>query len=222
MFPLKDENPSSILPYVNWLLILLSIVIFIWQLTGGSAHYESVVENYGLSPSRIMLGGAYYTFLTSMFLHGDLLHIGGNMLYLYIFGDNVEDMCGHASYLAFYLICGFFASVAYILTSWGSTVPAIGASGAISGVLGAYIILFPKARILTAVPLGFGIRLVRIPAYLAIGVWFIYQFLLAFIGTESGVAYWAHIGGFVVGLALAKAFAGRRHRHPMFARHWVS
>jgi len=154
--------------------------------------------------------------ITSMFLHGGLLHLFGNMLYLYIFGDNIEDMCGHLPFFLFYTVSGITASLAFALTAWGSTVPAVGASGAISGVLGGYMILFPKVRIKTAVTLGWFIRLIYVPAYLMIGMWFAYQFLLALLAVETGVAYWAHIGGFAAGVVLVKVFARRKRYHPMY------
>jgi membrane associated rhomboid family serine protease len=216
MLPIRDENPSSLFPLVNWSIIISCVMIFIWMASGGQSNFERIVEVYGLSPSRVMRGDAQYAFLTSIFLHGDMFHLFGNMLYLYIFGDNVEDMCGHLGYIAFYLLCGAFASLTHILTNWGSAIPAIGASGAISGVLGAYVVLFPKVRILTAIPFGFFFRIVYVPAYLAIGLWFVYQFLLAFLAAGSGIAYWAHVGGFLSGFALARAFARRRHRHPLY------
>lgn len=216
MLPIRDENPSRIFPFVNWAIIIACILIFLWTASRGQSGFEAIVEAYGLSPSEILRGAALQTFLTSIFLHGDLLHLLGNMLYLYIFGDNVEDMCGHLGYIAFYLLCGILASLAHILTNWGSPIPAIGASGAISGVLGAYVILFPRVRILTAIPFGPFFRIVYVPAYLAIGLWFVYQFLLALFAAGSGIAYWAHVGGFISGLALAKAFARRRHRHPLY------
>ena len=170
---------------------------------------------YGLIPAKVTGGEGYLTFLTSMFLHGGLLHLGGNMLYLYIFGDNIEDMCGHVSYLTFYVLCGIFASILQILSALNSNTPAVGASGAISGVLGAYVLLFPKAKILTAIYFGFLIRILYLPAYVLIGLWFLYQFILALIGLETGVAYWAHIGGFAAGLVLAKTCARRKHYHPL-------
>jgi len=154
--------------------------------------------------------------ITSMFLHGGLLHLFGNMLYLYIFGDNIEDMCGHLSFFVFYILSGILASLAFALTAWGSKVPAVGASGAISGVLGGYIVLFPKVRIRTAVTLGWFIRLINVPAYVMIGFWFAYQFLLALATVETGVAYWAHVGGFAAGAALVKVFARRKRYHPMY------
>ncbi|MEM2902440.1 MAG: rhomboid family intramembrane serine protease [Candidatus Bathyarchaeia archaeon] len=213
---MKDDNPSCIFPAVNWAIITSCFIIFIIQVSSGLG-FKQMVETYGLNPYKVVHGGAYYTFFTSMFLHGGLIHLAGNMLYLYIFGDNIEDMCGHGLYLLFYLTCGIIASATYLFTSWNLDLPAIGASGAISGILGGYVRRFPKARILTAIPYIFIIRVVWAPAYLIIGIWFLYQFILAFIAPETGVAYWAHIGGFIAGLILADAFTRRKHLHPLHA-----
>jgi len=218
LIPLRDENPSSITPLVNWGIVASCIAVFLWQMYSGENQYASIIYKYGFIPENLLDPSFSYTLITSMFLHGGLLHLGGNMLYLYIFGDNVEDMCGHTSYLAFYLVCGVLASFAFYLSDPASNVPAIGASGAISGVLGAYVLLFPRARILTAVPIGPFIRVIHIPAFIMIGFWFVYQFLLAFLALETGVAYWAHIGGFVAGLALGKIFARKRRAHPLYTR----
>jgi len=163
-----------------------------------------------------MTGRRWYTLFTSMFLHGGVIHLGGNMLYLYIFGDNIEYEFGRGRYLIFYLFCGIAASVAHILsinTANGWLIPAVGASGAISGVLGAYLLLYPKARIMTLV-LVYWVYIVRIPAVFFLGFWFIFQFLEGImtlgLGMPSGVAYWAHIGGFVVGVALAPILKRRK------------
>ncbi|MEM2905564.1 MAG: rhomboid family intramembrane serine protease [Candidatus Bathyarchaeia archaeon] len=220
MIPVDDENPASIRPIVNWLLILASVGVFLWQFLAAPEEFVRILLVYGFTPARILAGQGYYTFLTSMFLHGGLLHLGGNMLYLYIFGDNVEDMCGHLRYLAFYLLSGIVASLAYMFSAWDSPVPAVGASGAISGVLGAYMLLFPKVRIKTLVPVGLFMRFFRVPAFVMIGLWFIYQLLLAFAAFETGIAYWAHIGGFAAGLLLGRPFASRRRRHPLYQRRY--
>ncbi len=219
MIPLRDENPNHIMPIINWAIIVVCVSVFIWQVLGGSERYESIIETYGFVPALVRNNSDhYYMFITSMFLHGGLIHLGGNMLYLYIFGDNLEDMCGHLSYLIFYLVCGISASLLFMASAWNSTMPAIGASGAISGVLAGYVILFPKVRVMTAIPIGFFIRVVHVPAFVMIGLWFVYQFLLAIIGAETGVAYWAHIGGFLAGLVFVKMFARRKHYHPLYYR----
>jgi len=219
MIPLRDENPNHIMPIINWAIIVVCVSVFIWQVLGGSERYESIIETYGFVPALVRNNSDhYYMFITSMFLHGGLIHLGGNMLYLYIFGDNLEDMCGHLSYLIFYLVCGISASLLFMASAWNSTMPAIGASGAISGVLAGYVILFPKVRVMTAIPIGFFIRVVHVPAFVMIGLWFVYQFLLAIIGAETGVAYWAHIGGFLAGLVFVRMFARRKHYHPLYYR----
>lgn len=216
MFPLKDENPTSITPFMTWLLIGLNVVIFVWEIIGGTDRFNTIIMSYGLTPARIISGEAYYTFLTSMFLHGGIFHLGGNMLYLYIFGDNIEDICDHLPYLVFYLICGIIASLTHMLSAWGSNVPTVGASGAISGILGAYVLFFPKVKIRTAVTFGWLIRIVYVPAYALIGLWFVYQFALALLAVETGVAYWAHIGGFLAGIALARIYGRRKYYHPLY------
>jgi len=204
MFPLRDENPRHIFPIVTWGMIALNVSIFIWEIFTPRA-IEEIFYAYGFIPVRRIQFGM----ITSMFLHGDILHIAGNMLYLYIFGDNIEDACGHTRFLIFYIICGVGASILTMFLEPMSTLPVIGASGAISGVLGGYILLYPKARIRTAIfSLGF-IQLVYIPAFFMIGFWFVLQILYAWIGVSTGVAYWAHIGGFVTGLVLIRPLAVR-------------
>lgn len=206
MLPLGDDLPSRLTPYVNWLIIGSCVLVFIWQITGDSTHFEYILFTYGFVPAQLLSGVGYYTFITSIFLHGGWTHLIGNMLFLYIFGDNIEDVCGHLRYIAFYIISGIAASALWMLTAWGAEYPAVGASGAISGVMGAYFVLFPGARIRTLVRAGFFWRVVRVPAYIMIGLWFLYQLLLGLIPINVGVAYWAHIGGFVAGFAIAKFF----------------
>ncbi len=208
MIPIKDENPTRRVPYVNWALILVNIVAFVYTLFNGSLNEQNCTPNntictYGLVPAQIVAGTGLVTLLTSMFLHGGFLHIGGNMLYLYIFGDNVEDLAGHGWYLLFYLSTGIIGSLTHVVSDPSSTVVTIGASGAISGVLGAYVRRFPSVRVRAIVYYGFFIRLARVPALALIGFWFVYQLLLAFLNVEGGVAYFAHIGGFVAGLLIA-------------------
>jgi membrane associated rhomboid family serine protease len=218
LLPLKDENPISITPFLTWLLIGVNVIVFIFEIAGGAERFNAMVTTFGFVPAKVVDEGAYYMFLTSMFLHGGILHLGGNMLYLYIFGDNIEDLCGHLSYLIFYLVCGFFASLAYMLFAWGSETPAVGASGAISGILGAYVSIFPNVKIKTAIGFGWLIRIVHVPAYVLIGLWFIYQLVLGLLAAETGVAYWAHIGGFAAGVALAKVYARRKRYHPLYRK----
>lgn len=206
MLPLGDENPVRLTPYVNWILIGGCVLIFLWQVSGGSSHFISTLYLYGLVPARLLSGDGYHTFVTSIFLHGGWTHLLGNMLFLHIFGDNIEDVCGHLRYIAFYIVSGAAASALWLFTAWGAQYPAVGASGAISGVMGAYFIMFPGARIRTLVSLGFFWQVVRVPAYTMIGLWFVYQFMLALIPINMGVAYWAHVGGFIAGIALAGVF----------------
>jgi membrane associated rhomboid family serine protease len=194
----------------NWLLALLG-----WS---ESSWLDEAIINYGMIPYFALHGERLFTLVTSMFLHVDIWHLGGNMLFLYIFGDNVEDAFGHLRFLVFYLVSGFAANAAFIgaqLLSSDPTallVPAVGASGAIAGVLGAYIVMYPKARILTLVLIGW-LVIVPLPAILFLGFWFVYQLILGMISfaiAETGIAYWAHIGGFVIGILFGLVWRGRR------------
>jgi len=221
MIPLGDENPTRIMPIITWALIITNVAIFLWEMLIDPRLSAQMIQTFGFVPSAIVRQGTYYTFLTSIFLHGGILHLAGNMLYLYVFGDNVEDLCGHVPYLTFYLICGFAGSLLHLVSDWGSTIPSIGASGAISGLLGAYVYLFPSVRIRTAVTFGIFVRLVRLPAYVLIGFWFLYQLVLGLLATDASVAYWAHVGGFVAGLGLARVLARRREAHPLIRRYYA-
>lgn len=218
MIPLRDDNPSSSRPVVNYLLILACIVVFFHMLSLGSpGGIAEFVATYGAIPAQLLgrdggPGGGYVTLVTSLFLHGGWIHLGGNMLYLWVFGDNVEDVLGHGGYLVFYLVAGVIATITHVLVNPTSMVPVVGASGAIAGVLGAYLILFPRARILSLVPLGLFLWSVRVPAIFFLPVWFFMQFLtgLAAIGRDVPVAWAAHVGGFVAGAALVFVFPRRR------------
>lgn len=216
MIPLRDTNRSQTFPVVTYLIIGTNIVVFLWQLSLGR-ELEKAFFYYGLVPLRYSdpsLAGKFtfwqqiVPFLTSMFLHGGVLHLLGNMWSLYLFGDNVEDRLGHLRYLAFYILSGLAAGVTHLLTNWGSPVPTIGASGAISGVMGAYFLLFPTARILTLVPLFLFFQVLEVPAFVFLGLWFLIQVLSAGVttGQAGGVAWWAHIGGFIAGMILLKVF----------------
>jgi membrane associated rhomboid family serine protease len=215
MIPLKDINPSRTTPFVNISLIIINVVVFFYQSTLPPAAFKAFVWANATIPARIpaLLAGhgtpqhAFEPLFTSMFLHGGLMHLLGNMLFLYIFGDNIEDYFGHIGYLLFYLVCGIGSGLVHVLFNWNSAVPAIGASGAISGVMGAYILLFPRAQILTF----FFIFLIPVPAYFILGYWFVFQFLEAVggVGTSGGVAVWAHVGGFLIGMAITAMFARR-------------
>ena len=207
MIPLRDVIPTRTWPIVTVSLIVLNVVAFLHQVTLGPQELELFVREWGLVPAAF----GWDRVITSMFLHGGWAHIGGNMLYLWIFGDNVEDRMGHVRYLIFYLLCGAAAALAQTYINTESLVPMIGASGAISGVLGAYLVLFPRSRVLTIVPIVFFIQLLEVPAIVLLGLWFLMQ-LLSGVGTlgnradVGGVAFWAHVAGFVAGLGLVYVF----------------
>jgi len=214
MLPLKDDIPSYKKPVVTTLLIGINVLVFLYQFSLGHG-VEGFVLKYGAIPYKIthLAKVTHYTtfpvpltLFTAMFLHGGFLHLLGNMLYLWIFGDNVEDRLGRFKFILLYLISGLAASFSHILTSPKSTVPMIGASGAIAGVLGAYMVAFPYARVLTMVFFGFFVRIIRIPAFFVLGFWFILQIIYALpsLGVQNtgGVAFFAHIGGFLAGILL--------------------
>jgi len=200
------------------MLILANVVIFMVMLLSDFGLIDSsfagdIGERFAMKPYYIIRGEELYTLFTSVFLHAGFLHLFGNMLYLYIFGDNIEDAFGHVSYLVFYIVCGLAASFAHIvsITSFNPQDSVVGASGAIAGVLGAYLVLYPKARILTLVFFGFPI-IVPIPAMFFLGFWFLMQWLETFFGVGGNIAYWAHIGGFIAGLILALIFGLKRKK----------
>ncbi len=206
MFPLRDHNPSGSTPFVTYGLIALNILIFFSYSTrlGDPEAILSFYDHYAMIPARISAGEGYSTLITSMFLHGGLLHLAGNMLFLWIFGDNLEDEMGHIAYLGFYLACGVGASLAQVLSAPDSLVPTVGASGAIAGVLGGYLLLYPRARVDILVILLVFFRIFPVPAWIMLGLWFALQLFNGFGSdpTTGGVAYWAHSGGFLLGLAL--------------------
>lgn len=219
MFPLKDDNPSVTAPVVTIGLIVVNVLVFVYQLSlevgsgGDSAQAaQAFVLEFGLIPCRLTgacqpgvdLPAPALTIFTSMFMHGGLFHIAGNMLYLWIFGNNVEDTLGHVRYLIFYLASGVAAALAQTAVGPDSAVPMVGASGAISGVLGAYLLLFPHARVTTIIIFGFFWRVVQIPAVFVLGFWIVVQVLngLGSFGASGGVAFFAHIGGFLAGMGL--------------------
>ena len=213
MIPLHDDNPTDVPPVFTILLIAACVLVFLWQISLGKAQERAILA-LGVIPS-ILLGERRLspelalvppelTILTSMFLHGGWMHLIGNMLYLWVFGNNVEDAMGHLRFLVFYGLCGAAAVFAQALPNPASTIPMIGASGAISGVLGAYLLLSPQARVLVGIPLGFIIHTARLPALWVLGFWFLLQIintLLAGKG-QGGVAWGAHIGGFIAGMVL--------------------
>ena len=221
MLPVSDQNPTRTTPYVNYALIVLNVLAFVFELSLVSAHGDSyVIAGYGLVPTRIWADpfGEGFTIFSSMFMHGGWGHLAGNLLFLWIFGDNVEDAIGHGRYVFFYLACGACAAAAQVLTNTASQAPMVGASGAIAGVLGAYLVLYPRApiTIVNPIPLlwlfmGF---LIVVPAWLEIGLWFLVQLnggvASLGLGSSGGVAFFAHIGGFLAGvLAVRPAMAGR-------------
>ncbi len=234
MLPLKDDIPSRSVPIVTIGIIAVNILVFLYQASlqlgddpAAGRAYQAFVFEFGLIPCR--LSGAcevptdvphpVVTVFTSMFMHGGLFHIFGNMLYLWIFGDNVEDTLGHGRFLGFYVVSGVAAALVQTLMGHASTTPMIGASGAVSGVLGAYLFLFPHANVLTLIIFGFFVRIVRIPALIVLGFWIVVQFLNGLItfgaamagrGPEGGVAWFAHIGGFLAGVLLLYALKPRR------------
>lgn len=212
MLPIGDDNPTRLTPVVNWSIIVGCVLVFLWQTSSGSRFFSYTLFTFGLVPDRVVSGDGFYTFVTNMFLHGGWSHLLGNMLFLWIFGDNIEDCCGSLRYLMFYVACGVVASAFWMLTAWGSPYPAVGASGAISGVLGAYFVLYPSARIRTLVGFGYFWRVINVRAYTMIGLWFAYQFILAAIPLNAGVAYWAHVGGFVAGIFLSKVIRPKLRR----------
>lgn len=213
MIPLKDDNPRVMVPVVNYVLIALNVLIYFYQFRLSPVDLEAFFRTYGAIPQHITGGHSLYPLLTSMFLHGGLLHLLSNMLYLFIFGDNIEGLMGHTRYFIFYLLSGFGAAALHIFIQPNSPVPMIGASGAISGVLGAYFLKFPRARVLILFWIFFYVTTFRVPALIVLGFWFLMQLSsgLSTIGMEvsGGVAWFAHIGGFVMGL-LAVSFFQRR------------
>jgi len=235
--PIRDETPTIEPPVANWTLILVNVLVFLlgvtapWLLLPGARSYDEVVGALGLIPAYVVSGERLYALLTSMFLHGGIVHLLGNMLYLYIFGDNVENAMGRAKYILFYILSGLGASLFHLASIMfmpkgalvnavleGGTspwlVPAIGASGAISGVLGAYVVLFPSASIRVVAFWGFFPVFLNLPAVAYILIWFVYQLIMglttSITGVMAGVAFWAHIGGFLTGMALTPIFVDRR------------
>ena len=213
MIPLRGTTRSRHFPVMNWILIGVNLLVFIFELGLSSGQLQDFVNNYALVPSRLQGQPATYaiSIFTSMFMHAGWFHILSNMWILYIFGDNVEDRMGSIPYLVFYLLGGVAAALLQTYVGTGTDVPVLGASGAIAGVLGAYIFLFPSARVVTLVPIIFLLTVIEVPAVLFIGFWFVTQLFsgLASLGAVEGVAWWAHIGGFVIGLVLSPFFLRR-------------
>ncbi|NWG11981.1 MAG: rhomboid family intramembrane serine protease [Acidobacteria bacterium] len=239
MIPLHDDNPTQTRPVLTVLLIAANVLVFMYQISLGPRGGQAFVYQFGAIPA-VILGTRslpdqlaaippVFSLVTSMFLHGGFMHLIGNMLYLWIFGNNIEDAMGRVRFLVFYLVCGFAASFLHILSNASSVIPAIGASGAISGILGAYLLLYPHAQVLTLIPLGIFTRLVYIPAGIVLGLWFVFQLISGSLsGSEAGgVAWWAHVGGFVAGMVLVGLLKKRRVRffnerreHPRYVERW--
>jgi membrane associated rhomboid family serine protease len=204
MIPLRDIIPSRTTPVVTISLIAVNVLVFLYELALGRG-VDAFTLYWGLVPAAF----SWVTVLTSMFLHGGIMHVAGNMLYLWIFGDNVEDRMGHGRFLVFYLLCGAAAALAQTITQPDSVIPMVGASGAIAGVMGAYFVLYPRSRIVTLVPLFFFFQVIEVPAILFLGIWFIMQFVsglgsiltVASGQAAGGIAFWAHVAGFVAGIS---------------------
>ncbi|HTU41493.1 MAG TPA: rhomboid family intramembrane serine protease [Candidatus Aquilonibacter sp.] len=232
MLPIRDDQPRYSTPWVTWFLIAMNLLIFLFESTLDQHSLNSLVRQFGVVPSHLasfLAGSGKYTlpavvapFFTSLFLHASWMHVIGNMWFLWIFGDNVEDYLGHFKYLVFYLLCGLIAMGTQVAVDVHSTIPALGASGAIAGVLGAYFVLYPKARVLT----WFFVFVLWVPAWIILGYWFLLNFLsgtATVLAVQShnmgGVAFWAHVGGFVSGALLIKLFGERQLRYP-YAAGW--
>jgi len=232
MIPIRDDQPRFSTPYVTYFVIALNVLIFLFELSvraQGPRALAGFMYQFGVVPAEITgivtgaahvsVAAAFVPILTSMFLHASFLHILGNMWVLWIFGDNIEDYLGHFTYLVFYLLCGLAASIAHVLLNANSGVPSVGASGAIAGVMGAYFLLYPRARVLTVVPVFF-LFFWWLPAWIVLGYWFLIQFFsgaatsVAYSSqTSGGIAFWAHVGGFVAGIVLIKVFPERPRRY---------
>lgn len=238
MLPLRDDNPSATTPYVNYALIAINVFVFLYELSLGH-DLQAFFGDYAVVP-RVLLAhlnavehghlsqlAGLVPLVTNMFMHGGWLHLGGNMLFLWIFGDNVEDRLGHLPYLAFYLLAGVLASLTQVWSDPHSLLPSLGASGAIGGVLGAYFMLYPRARVTTLVFLGIFITTLNVPAIVFLGLWFVLQSIqgLASLGAANatgGVAFWAHIGGFVGGVLVGLAARALPERRSPYADRWYS
>jgi membrane associated rhomboid family serine protease len=227
MLPIRDHNPSGRTPYVTYILIAMNVGIFIsyWPLFSDQRALYQFYNEWAMTPAMVLQNGTWDTLITSMFLHGGWMHLAGNMLFLYIFGDNMEDRMGHVGYLIFYLLCGVGAGLAQMISEPYSGVPTVGASGAIAGVMGGYLLLFPKARVDILIIIVIIFRVLPIPAWIVLGLWFGFQIFNGLMVPTGGggVAYWAHAGGFIIGIILTvpmflrlggPQFWARTHGHP--------
>lgn len=232
MIPIGDNNPSRHAPIVNWTLIAINVLVFLFELTLRPRALQNLFFDWGVIPHDVLLllsepltapWDVWATLITSQFLHSGWAHIIGNMLFLWVFGDNIEDALGHFTYLGFYLVGGVAASIVQALVMGPAEIPSIGASGAIAGVLGAYLVLYPFTKIRILIPIFILFWTIQLPALLVIGWWFVQQFFYG-VGTLGeaaigGVAFWAHIGGFITGMILILPFLGRarqRQRAPIY------
>lgn len=229
MIPIRDTIPSRTAPIVTVSLIVVNLLSFFYELSQGNALAD-YLNTFAVVPKKsfaLLEEGHFFAggfpFFTAMFLHGDWWHLLSNMLYLWIFGDNVEDMMGRGRYLVFYLLCGVGSNFTHALSAAASALPSLGASGAIAGVLGAYTLLFPGSRVVTLLPIFFFIQFVEVPAFIFLGIWFLIQLtsgISSLGGVETvrgGIAWWAHIGGFVLGMVLMPFFRRRRRRSDLFS-----
>jgi len=233
MIPIRDRNPSGTFPYVTIGIIVVNIFIFLYEISLGS-DLGVFLDQYGVVPvkvtryfqaSNLTAIETFFPFLSSTFLHGGFIHLIGNMWFLWIFGDNIEDKLGHVKYLAFYILCGAIASSVHFLFNSQSEIPCIGASGAIAAVLGAYMVTFPRARVVTIVPIFFFIQIIELPAVVVLGFWILIQFFSGAISltaptSGAGVAWWAHIGGFTSGIILFYIIRIFSVRKPIRTRYW--
>ncbi len=227
MIPISDEKPTQLKPLVTWGIIFACVATFLWQLSFSERDGEALFFALGFVPSTLFdhavtanvygIPWAWLTLITSMFLHGGFLHLGGNMLYLWIFGNNVEDAMGHMRFLLFYLACGIAAALAEGIVNPHSALPMVGASGAISGVLAAYVLIYPRARVTVIIPLGILLYPTKVSAVYVVGFWFVLQLLNGVVATAGtpGTAWWAHVGGFAAGLLLTPFLS----HFPLFGRH---
>jgi membrane associated rhomboid family serine protease len=220
MIPISDDNPPRHRPLVSWSLVAACVAVFLWQIGLSEREHDETVLAMAFTPERLFSGdlslSVLSTLITSMFLHAGLMHLGSNMLYLWVFGNNVEDAMGHTRFLIFYLASGVAAALGQGFFDQASEIPMVGASGAISGVLGAYVLIFPGARVTVIVPLGILLYPLKISALFVVGFWFVVQLVQASLTDpgEPGVAWWAHIGGFAAGILLTPFFS----RFPLFGR----
>lgn len=207
MFPIRDHNPSGRTPYVTYALMAVNILVFLsyFGIVGQNAQFGAFLDNWAMVPAEVVAGQDTHTLFTSMFLHGGWMHLAGNMLFLWIFGDNLEDEFGHVPFLIYYLACGIAADAVHVASDLDSVVPVVGASGAIAGVMGGYLLLFPKAKVDILLIFIVFFRVFTIPAWIVLAIWFGLQVFNGSMtaATGGGVAYWAHAGGFIAGILFA-------------------